>query len=391
MDAENLILRFRGEKKTKKTLVAISRDNKAKPAETGSCATCGVNDCFRVVKPNENLLDFGRTAFLVDEFSPEFDEYIQRQRTEKDILFVPLDGKRFRKANYGWSTKGFLRTNQSFFVTAIRSFKSRQLAAQGASRQQNLLAMYEKLAGNYAKKLSYDCLHLVIQQNLLPFLWKAGYLGGRTFDVLMTALPMRALQERLDLARSLHPESTTLGDFRAEEWLVEAETKALHQARKIITPHTEIASMFPQKAEILNWKFTNQKSKLRTPNSKPIIVFPASTVGRKGIYELREALRGLDVKLVTFGGNIEDENFWQGFEVERGNAQNGWLDYADLVVLPAFVEHKPRRLIEAVANGVPAIASKACGIENIEGIEVVEVGDVEDLKIKLKKFLSKSC
>ncbi len=386
LDAENLILRFRGKKQTAKTWVTISRDNKAKPAEIGSCATCGVNDCFRVVKPNENLLDFGRTAFLIDEFSPEFDEYIQHQRTEKDLLLIPLDGKRFKKANYAWSTNGFKQTNQSFFVTAIRSYKSRRLAAQGASRQKNLLTMYEKLADNYAKKLSYDCLHIVVQQNLLPFLWRDGHLGGRTFDVLMTALPMRALQERLDLAKSLHPESTTLGDFRAEEWLVETEMKALHHAQKIITPHTEIASFFADKAEILNWKISKTNTQPRTPNSKPTIIFPASTVGRKGIYELREALRGLDVKLVTFGANIEAENFWQGFEVERGNASNGWLEKADLVVLPAFVEHKPKRLLEAAANRIPVIASKACGVENVQG--VISIGfDAQVLRKEIINIL----
>ena len=31
-------------------------------------------------------------------------------------------------------------------------------------------------------------------------------------------------------------------------------------------------------------------------------------------------------------------------------------------VLPAFVEHQPRRLLEAVAHGVPVIASKAVGL-----------------------------
>ena len=68
----------------------------------------------------------------------------------------------------------------------------------------------------------------------------------------MTALPMKKLQERLDFAHSLHPESKTLGDFRAESWLIEAETEALKNARKIITPHTEIASIFPEQSELLN-------------------------------------------------------------------------------------------------------------------------------------------
>lgn len=40
-------------------------------------------------------------------------------------------------------------------------------------------------------------LHLVIQQNLLPFLWQAGVLGGITFDVLMTSLLSRRIRQSL--------------------------------------------------------------------------------------------------------------------------------------------------------------------------------------------------
>ncbi len=65
--------------------------------------------------------------------------------------------------------------------------------------------------------------HVVVQQNLLPFLWRAGVLGGRTFDVLMTALPLKNLQTQLDFAASLHPESKTLADFRVD--VVKEETK----------------------------------------------------------------------------------------------------------------------------------------------------------------------
>lgn len=387
LDAENLIIRFRGEKQEAKKLISISRTKEQKPAEIGSCATCGVNDCFRVIKPDPNILDFGRTAYLVDEFSTEFNDYIQQIRKEKDFFLIPLDGKRFKKANYAWSTQGFHKTKQSFLVTAIRSYKSRKLAQQGASRQKNLLEMYEKLAESYAQKLTYDCLHLVVQQNLLPFLWKNGHLGGRTFDVLMTALPMRDLQKRLDFAKSLHSESTTLGDFRADEWLVEAEMKALRHARKIITPHTEIASLFADKAEILDWKTSKvEVNRSNIKGQKPKILFPASTVGRKGCYDIREALKGLDVKLLLLGSIIENENFWEGFDVEKTTLEEA-LNKADLVILPAFVEHKPRPLLKAVAKGIPVIASKACGVENIEGIEIIENGDVEDLRLKLENFL----
>lgn len=390
LDAENLTIRFRSDKPKEKQLFQIAKraiPDSSDSNHPNSCATCGVESCFRVVKPAKTQ-DFGRTAFLVDEFSTEFDEYIQTSKRENDFLFIPLDGRRFKKANYAWTTKGFAKVRQSFLTTMIRAYKSRKLAAQGAARQKNLLAMAEKLAKSYARNLSFDVLHVVVSQNLLPFLWREGVLGGRTFDVLMTNLPIKNLQERLDFAQSLHPESKTLGDFRAENWLVEAESEALKHSRKIITPHTEIASLFPKKAEVLNWHLPKSKTQNPKPKiGKPTIVFPASTVGRKGVYELREALRGFDVKIVAFGANIEDENFWQGFDTKRGNPQNGWLEYADLVVLPSYVETKPRKILEAAANKIPVIASKACGVENLEGVELVEVGDTENLKLKLEDFV----
>ena len=188
---------------------------------------------------------------------------------------------------------------------------------------------------------------------------------------------MGELQKRLDRAHSLHPESTTLGDFRADKSLLEAESEALRHAHKIITPHTAIAELFGSKAEIVPWNIPPVKHREKPRNDKPRIVFPAATVGRKGCYELREALRGLDVTLVLLGSEIEGLDFWQGIDTERGGE---WLSDADLVVLPAHIEHKPRRLLLAAAHGIPVIASTACGVENVDGIESVEAGDVVALR-----------
>ncbi len=375
LTSDHLLIKFRGTKQERPTLHQIQKT--AKIDHVNSCASCGMDDCFRSVKPETNI-DFGKTAFLIDEFSSEFDSYIQAKRTEKDVMLLPLDGKRFNRANYAWNTTGFSGVKQSAYITAVRSIKSRRLAAQGAARQKNLLATYEHLAASYGKKLSFDALHVVVQQNLLPYLWRSGQLGGRTFDVLMTALPMAELQKRLDHAFELHGESKTLGDFRADEKLVAAETQALKNARRIITTHSAIAALFPEKAELLSWKTPDVKPFKRDKNDKPRIVFPASTVGRKGCYELREAIRGLDVSLVTMGPNIEGADFWEGFDVIRGG--DDWLETADLVVLPAFVEHKPLRLLRAAAAGVPVIASSACGVKNVAGVTTIDAGDAYALK-----------
>lgn len=384
LDADNLIVEFRGEKAEQKTLHQINPRN-AKPAGIGSCATCEVGDCHRVVQtPVER--NFGRAAWLVDEFTPEFDTYITSERQANDTLAIPLDGKRFKKANYAWNTTGFKQVRQSLYVTALRSYRSRKLAAQGAARQLNLLAMYQALADSYARRLSFDILHVTVQQNLLPYLWRSGHLGGRTFDVLMTAVPMAELQKKLDHAAGLHPNSTTLGDFRADPDLVAAESEALANARRIITPHTEIASLFGERATLLDWEISSATRTAMPKNEKPVIVFPASTVGRKGCYELREAIRGIDVKLITLGPFIEDSDFWNGFDVERGAAD--WLDRADLVVLPAFVEHRPRRLLSAAARNIPVIASPECGVENLAGVTTVESGDPEGLRSAILSFIN---
>lgn len=377
-----------------KKLISISKNTadgihnlKSKIQNPKSCATCGVESCFRSLKSDAHR-DFGRTAFLVDEYSPEFDDYLNKTKRAKDYLFVPLDGRRFRKANYAWTLDGYAQTKQSRRVAFERSYKSRKLAAQGAARQINLLAMSEKLAASYAKSLKYDATHVVVQQNLLPFLWRAGVLGGRTFDVLMTALPMKILQERLDDAAVKQPDSRTLGDFRADASLIEAETEALQNAERIVTPHTKIASTFGERARLLDWTLPRPQSLTKRRGDKFTVVFPASTVGRKGCYDLREAIRDLDVKLIVLGAELEAADFWRGIDYEKGGHE--WLEAADLIVLPAFVEHKPRRLLQAVANKIPVIASKDCGLENVETITHIEAGNLEQLRTAIMFYCSRA-
>ena len=126
-----------------------------------------------------------------------------------------MDGKRLGKANYAWTTDGFGTVKQNRLFVLHRSFKCRRLASQGAIRQRALLAASESLAQRYASLLEYDVTHITTMQQFLPYLWRDGHLGGRTFDVLMTSLPLAVLQNRLDEAAALHPESPTLKDFRA--------------------------------------------------------------------------------------------------------------------------------------------------------------------------------
>jgi len=390
LTSDELIVRFRGEVGARSSLrrsttPAVRHDN------VNNCFTCEAQDCFRHIGPTPSRSYAGRTAYLVDEYWPEFDRYIAATKLAVDLLCIPVDGNRFGKVNYRWTTEGFETVKQNRLFVFQRSINSRRLASHGATRQRALLAANENLAQRYAAQLDYDVTHITTMQQFLPYLWRDGHLGGRTFDVLMTSLPLAILQSRLDKAVAMHPESTTLNDFRADRRIIEMETEALRHARTIITPHSEIAALYPYKSVLLDWCIPNQHVKRATcagPTTN--LVFPATTVGRKGAYELRAALRNLDVQITVNGPILEDTNFWDGFRIERTAPGVDWLSDATVVVLPAVVEHQPRRLLEAVARGVPVIASKACGLGRMEGVVEIDSGDIESLRYEIENVLLRS-
>lgn len=389
MDATSLRVRLRSNIMRPSPLIPVLPMATSTNGDAGSpqsCASCGVESCFRHENGSTAMTAPGRAAYLVDDLWPEFDGYIQSVRGERDHLLLPLNGSAYGKGSYAWDARGFGNVRQFPMLTLLRAYRSRKLAAQGAARQRALLAFHERLAAEYGARLGHDITHVTVVQHLLPWLWREGHLGGRTFDVLMTSLPLDALHKRLDFAAGLHPESPTLADFRADDGLVRAESEALRHARHIITPHSDIATMFGDRAVLLDWSMplSSQAPRKLVPATGPItIAFPASTLGRKGAYELREAVRDLDVRLVLAGPQLEQKDFWQGLVVEQRMSNGNWMDGIDAVVLPAFVEHRPRRLLAAVAQGIPVIASEACGLAHVRGVVTVPVGDAAALRERI--------
>jgi hypothetical protein len=342
-------------------------------APIGSCETCGVESCFRHIAPGTGPTE-GVTAWLVDAWWPEFDSHLSVCRHAGDWLFTPLDSRRLRIGPYRWHSAGFARVRQAPWEVAHRSLVSRRLAAQGAERQRALLRFDEALARRYARAVPAAATHLVISQNLLPFLWRDGVLGGRTFDVLMTRLPLRELEATLDRAARSHSSSRTLADFRADPAFVADESAALAAARRWITPHSAIAALAGPRALQLEWELP--RATRRVPMGKEI-AFPASTLGRKGAYELREAARQLGLRVQLGGPVIEDAAFWNGIKTTR--ADDHWLAHAAAIVLPAWVEHQPRRLLLALAAGIPVVATEACGLAGMPGVTTIADGDVPGL------------
>lgn len=355
------------------------------PAGARSCMSCGKTGCHRV-RPSP-VRERGHRAWLVDGVWPEHDAWLVAERDPADVLMLPVDGKRLRRGRYAWSSDGFAAVRQFPALTLRRAIGSRRLAAQGAARQRALLRYEARLAEAMAERLPASATHVVVAQTLLPHLWRMGALGGRRFDVLVTRPPLHLLHEALDRAHRLHPESPTLADFRADPAAMELERAALAAAERLVTPHAWLARALGERAVRLGWaRPPRTPVREATPHTDgpPRIWFPASTLGRKGAYELREALRGLDVDLVLGGPVLESPHFW-----DRPTRQ-GDLGDAELVVAPAHVETAPRRLLAALARGVPVIASDACGLDPEPGLTVVPTGDATALREAIEAWRAKA-
>ena len=374
-----------------KSKIALSEHN---------CLQCGMVSCFQHrSRPAQTLIRLAeqaalahttrRTAWLVDERWPEFDAYLQANHAADDVLALPLDGTRWSQPRYAWDTSGYAAVESAAMATLWRAFRARRLASEGPAQRQAQLDDAARRAAALARILRPDITHVVASQSLIPALWQSGVLGGRTFDVLMTRLPLREIHSRLDAALCAHPERTLLGDFRAPAALVRSESAALGAAHHIITPHTDIAALFPGRVVRLPWHLPAPASTLPlTCRAEPVqltnhmraIAFPGPTTARSGAYELRDAARTLDLEIVLVGSELEGANFWQGLRTRRATRDGtDWLNSVDAVVQPALIENSPRRLLQALANGVPVIATPACGLGDLPGVTAIPADDAAAL------------
>jgi hypothetical protein len=376
----------------------------------GDCLTCGETSCVYSIR---QLAGAGRTAWLLDDCWPEFDQLQQKQRTADDDFHVPLDGHRWHRPAYAWSLPALDRLTTYPRQTLWHARRVRAAGAQGATRQQALIARDAALAKGYQRQLAFDVDRLVISLNLLPHLWRLGALGGRQYTVLMTRPPLAALQRSLDAAADLYPQSPTLRDYRAPSWLVAAEAAALAAGGVLVTPHHELAAKlratYGNRVQALSWAIrppvtAHVRASCRKagsdatiiqlprnlagrPRRRPTLLFAASSLGRKGAYELREALRQQPLTLRILGRATEVDGFWQDIETEEVEAGSDPLLGVDGVVLPAYIEHQPRLLLRAVERGIPVICSPACGLAPQPGVVLVETGDARNLAVAITKQL----
>ncbi len=358
------------------------------------CVRCEYTQCVEKIEASPATY---QTAFLLDEVWPEYDQWVATLVKRGDLALVPLHGAKRGRKNYHWrslQTPG-LACQEHRWLTLYRSLASRLLPAQGGVRQKKLLALNMSFACAYARHIPTLARHLVVPVTLLADLWHLGVLGGRSYDVLMNRAPLRMLQDALDQAAALHPQSSTLADFRACVEQVCAEDSALRGARTVVTPHhgvaDYVAAHYAVPVQRLAWdcKTPTELASLSGPRGKQVL-FPASALGRKGAYEVREACRQLGLPLRVLGNAQEEPGFWHSLHVSAAVSAELFHDVA-CVVLPAFVEHRPRILLLALARGIPVVCSPQCGLApDMPNVVTVKLGSVSDLVQALQVLVKPS-
>jgi glycosyltransferase involved in cell wall biosynthesis len=402
LTAGELVLRIRAQRSPTPTSTpapapgprpAAIRLHEARPAPPlpRGCGHCAEEACFRHGRGRE-LPATGRVALLLDDWRPEWAGWLA-DRHDAD-WFVPWV-RRARRAAGHWCPPASAAQRRAVWPSLRRTWALRRVAGEGGSRQAVLQRARSHLAAGHGAALRPHHTHLVVDQGLLVGLWRSGALGGRHYEVLASSLPAFELQTRLDAAHRRWPHAASLADYRTDAADLRDEWAALQRADRIWTAHHELARCLRARGltvELLEW---HQPSATALPRVErparegpPLVVFPASALPRKGALELAAAMRELGWRLRVLGSPAADAALWAGIAVEPGRYSDGrWLAEADVVALPAHVEHNPRALLAALAAGLPVVATAACGLPPHPRLHEVPAGDVPALVEALQQAM----
>jgi hypothetical protein len=354
LDGERLIVRLRGTSPPARSARPVPIEPDRRPP-AHDCLACAQTDCLRRVA----LRPVGeRVAVMPVAGWPEFDTWLAAR------------GIRLRAMSPTGLTERWHRL-------AARACRHRP-----ARRQHHLIAADDARASAWLARVPTEADELIVPVDALAELQRRGALGGRRVTVMMTRSPLRMLHQQLD-GQAGEPTAAGLREYRAPDWRVDAEWKALRGAVRVLTPHHAVARWLRARGlhqvGVLEWHRPTGAPSTRGGT----LLFPASSLARKGALELRDACQALGLPLAVLGRATESPGFWHGVEQVPLDAHDPWHGIG-AVVMPARVEHAPRWLLQALARGLPVIATPACGLDpRTPGLRLVPAGDPVALTLAL--------
>ena len=329
-------------------------------AHPRSCASCDMTSCALHIGHGPLIESVsGKTNWLLDDAWPEYSSYLARIAGPDDQILAPGLFGAARITRYDWAHPA--TRHAATVATARRHWTMRRVtAAAGSVRQRAYARSDKRLAVALAKAVDYRSEHLVVAQAWLPWLDRLGLLGGRSFDVMMSRYPLADIHARLDAAARDYtgPSDPSIADFRAPDHRVETEHRLLGQARRIVSPHADICALFDDRAIRLAW----HRPAKTFPKPGRRIAFIGTTLPRDRPDLAAQWASRSTGPLIVFGAASPNHPVWQGTPVEHRPWTPAWLDDIGTIVHPATMTTQPRRLLQALANGLTIHATPACGL-----------------------------
>jgi glycosyltransferase involved in cell wall biosynthesis len=145
----------------------------------------------------------------------------------------------------------------------------------------------------------------------------------------------------------------------------------------------------------------------REPTDEVKIIYVGALIRKKGVHDLLAALadeRFANTRLIAVGGGadaqeltslanqlgLQDRVEWKGILAPEEVART--MRDADVLCLPSYTEGRPNVVIEAMASGLPVVASRVGGIPDLvkenETALLHTPGDVEGLRQRLDTLIT---
>jgi VanW like protein len=358
LEPDTLVVRLRGRDLPANASREDAPAASAPARALNNCYECGQHNCPRSVAAEKSARrkEERSSAALLEAFQPE----ILRAAGSPDRIFVP------RRSAYGSRAR-------SFDFTSYRSALAWRLRAGKKIAATQAIERAADLARAYSRALPSTCDTLFVTQDLAPHLWRLGALGGRRYRIFLQRPSFADMHDRLDRAALLYPEAELLREFRAPVDLVADELHALAHAAELITAHADLARAFhlPSPAPWI--------APVTTPatlaGTRDSLLFPGPTAAREGAFAVRELARATGLKVLALGPNLEGPGFWTEVEAPACTRDTIPWERVTALVHPTLHESWPRLHLEALARGIPVIATAACGLPASPGLRIVSFGE----------------
>lgn len=411
LDGGELIVRLRGDANAAQAAAAAPRiipvrRQRPETAAARGCLTCDETSCFRHRGGLAGLAgQHGTHVALLDGLTPELAGYLQDSPARLVLPQALTHGQAAQIARQlapaGCMPAPLGRLGHAWALR--RALWLRWHSQSPGRRQASILHVQQWQAALAARSLKASDTQALVDQAYLPHLWRGGMLAARNLHVWMPALPMQAILQQLDAAARQWSDEPSLRDYRPEARLAEDELQALQSARLIVTPHHAAAQWARRhlRAEVheLPWQLPALPAPSAAAPGNPrqlSLALACSALARKGWRELCEALHGVaalaqardaELRLIVLGSLPSAARLPPSVSSTTMGYGSPWTASAHAAVLPAHVEHSPRAALQALAAGLPVVATPACGIAPRPGLRLVQAGDSQALAIALAAAL----